>query len=114
MLFGPVKPTPVPPVWFHILDHVFIYLVNAGTYTPFTLVTLSGVRGWVLFGLVWTLALTGIIFKCLFTGRRQMLSTVVYVLMGWIAVVAIQPLFQILPLPGFLLLLSGGCSTLSV
>jgi hemolysin III len=93
---------------FRILDHVSIYLVIAGTYTPFTLVTLSGVRGWVLFGIVWTLALTGIFFKCFFTGRRQMLSTVVYVLMGWVAVVAIQPLFEILPLRGFLLLLSGG------
>jgi hemolysin III len=93
---------------FRILDHVSIYLLIAGTYTPFTLVTLSGVGGWVLFGFVWTLAVIGIIFKCFFTGRLRALSTVVYVLMGWVAVVAIHPLFQILPLPGFLLLLGGG------
>ncbi len=93
---------------FRILDHSSIYVLIAGTYTPFTLVTLRGVWGWVLFGIVWTLAVMGIVFKCFFTGRLHILSTAVYILMGWIAVVAIRPLLQALPWPGFLLVLAGG------
>ena len=64
--------------------------------------------GWALFSVVWTLAVIGIVFKCFFTGRLHVLSTVVYILMGWVAVVAIHPLFRMLPLPGFVLLLGGG------
>lgn len=93
---------------FRILDHVSIYLLIAGTYTPFTLVTLHGAWGWVLFGIVWTLAALGIVFKCFFTGRMQGLSTAVYILMGWTAVVAIRPLLHVLPWSGFLWLLAGG------
>ena len=93
---------------FRILDHASIYVLIAGTYTPFTLVTLRGVWGWALFGIVWTLAVMGIVFKCFFTGRLHVLSTTVYVVMGWIAVVAIRPLLQALPWPGFLWLLAGG------
>ena len=93
---------------FRILDHASIYVLIAGSYTPFTMVTLRGVWGWALFGTVWTLALMGIVFKCFFTGRLHALSTTVYILMGWIAVVAIRPLLQALPWPGFLLLLAGG------
>lgn len=93
---------------FRILDHSSIYLLIAGTYTPFTLVTLRGAWGWGLFGTVWTLAVLGIVFKCFFTGRLHVLSTTVYVVMGWIAVVAIRPLWQALPVPGLLWLLAGG------
>jgi hemolysin III len=93
---------------FQILDHSSIYVLIAGTYTPFTLVTLRGGWGWSLFGLVWTVAVLGIIFKCFFTGRLHVLSTTVYVLMGWIALVAIRPLLRVLPWHGFLWLLAGG------
>lgn len=93
---------------FRILDHASIYLLIAGTYTPFTLITLWGARGWWLFAVVWALAVTGIVFKCFFTGRFHVFSTIVYILMGWVAVSVIQPLYQILPLPGFALLLGGG------
>jgi hemolysin III len=93
---------------FRILDHASIYVLIAGTYTPFTLVTLRGVWGWALFGIVWTLAVMGIVFKCFFTGRLHVLSTTMYVLMGWIAVVATRPLLQALPWSGFLWLLAGG------
>jgi hemolysin III len=93
---------------FRILDHASIYLLIAGTYTPFTLVTLRGAWGWALFSAVWTLAVLGIVFKCFLTGRHHILSTTVYILMGWIAVVVIRPLLQALPWPGFLFLLAGG------
>jgi hemolysin III len=93
---------------FRILDHAAIYVLIAGTYTPFTLVTLRGVWGWALFGIVWTLAVLGIVLKCFFTGRLHVLSTAMYVLMGWMAVVAIRPLSQALPWPGLLWLLAGG------
>jgi hemolysin III len=93
---------------FQIIDHSAIYLLIAGTYTPFTLVTLRGAWGWVLFGLVWALAAIGIVFKSLFIGRLAVLSTVVYILMGWCAVIAIRPLLHALPWNAFLWLLAGG------
>jgi len=93
---------------FQILDHSSIYILIAGTYTPFTLVTLRGAWGWAMFGVIWTLAVVGIVFKCFFVGQWRVLSTTVYVLMGWFAVVAIRPLLQALPWQGFLWLLAGG------
>jgi hemolysin III len=93
---------------FLILDHSAIYLLIAGTYTPLTLVTLGGGWGWALFGFVWGLAVLGIVFKSLFVGRLAVLSTIVYILMGWCAVVAIRPLLQVLPWNAFLWLLAGG------
>ena len=93
---------------FRILDHASIYLLIAGTYTPFTLVALRGAWGWSLFGVVWALAVAGVVLKCFFTGRFHALSTTVYVLMGWLAVVAIRPLLGAIPWPGFLWLLAGG------
>ena len=93
---------------FRVLDHSAIYLLIAGTYTPFTLITLRGVWGWWLFGVVWGLALAGIVFKCFLTGRLQALSTAVYIGMGWLAVIAIRPLLQALPWSGILWLLAGG------
>src|SRR4051812_43815719 len=70
-----------------VLDHCAIYLLIAGTYTPITLVSLRGGWGWTLFGLVWSLAVVGIVFKILATGRFAILSTVAYVLMGWLCIV---------------------------
>lgn len=93
---------------FRILDHCSIYLLIAGSYTPFTLVTLRGAWGWSLFGCVWGLTVVGIAIKIFFTGRFALLSTIVYLLMGWLAVVAIKPLMGQIPLAGFLWLLAGG------
>lgn len=93
---------------FMILDHSAIYLLIAGTYTPLTLVTLGGGWGWALFGFVWGLAALGIVFKSLFIGRLAILSTIVYILMGWCAMIAIRPLLQVMPWNAFLWLLAGG------
>lgn len=94
----------------NILDHSAIYILIAGTYTPFALVTLQGVVGWSLFGAVWGMALTGIILKLFFTGRYNLFSTVMYVVMGWIIVFAIKPLFHNLEMEGLLWLIAGGVS----
>jgi hemolysin III len=91
-----------------ILDHASIYILIAGTYTPFTLVTLNGTIGWVIFGTTWGLALTGIILKFFFTGKYNLISTIMYVLLGWVIVFAIKPLINNLPLEGLLWLLAGG------
>jgi len=93
---------------FRILDHASIYLLIAGTYTPFTLVTLRGGWGWSLFGVVWGLAVAGIVFKCFLTGRWQVLSTGVYVAMGWMALIAIRPLIHAMTFQGLAWLVAGG------
>jgi hemolysin III len=93
-----------------IIDHASIYVLIAGTYTPFTLVTLNGTIGWVIFGTSWGLALTGIILKIFFTGRYNLISTIMYVLMGWVIVFALKPLINNLPFEGFLWLFAGGIS----
>ena len=94
----------------NIIDHASIYVLIAGTYTPFTLVTLKGTIGWVIFGISWGLALTGIILKLFFTGKYNLMSTIMYVLMGWVIVFAIKPLMNNLPLAGLLWLVAGGIS----
>ena len=94
----------------NILDHASIYVLIAGTYTPFTLVTLKGPIGWVIFGTSWGLALTGVILKLFFTGKYDLISTSMYVFMGWIIVFAIKPLINNLPLEGLLWLFAGGIS----
>ena len=90
-----------------VVDHCAIYLLIAGTYTPVTLVSLRGGWGWALFGAVWSLAAAGIIFKVFATGRFSVLSTVAYVLMGWLCIVAAKPMFVLLS-PGALALLGAG------
>lgn len=89
------------------LDHCAIYVLIAGTYTPFTLVTLRGPWGWALFGTVWGLALVGIV-KELWLGRERVPSVPLYVAMGWMAVVAAVPLIQGLPPAGLAWLVAGG------
>ena len=84
-----------------VMDHASIYVLIAGTYTPFTLVTLNGVTGWTLFGITWGLAVSGIILKLFFTGQYNVLSTLMYIFMGWIIVFAIKPLVNNLPVDGF-------------
>ena len=91
-----------------IIDHAAIYVLIAGSYTPFTLVTLQGTIGWVIFGTSWGLALTGIILKLFFTGKYNIISTLMYVFMGWVIVFAIKPLINNLPLAGLFWLFAGG------
>ncbi len=93
-----------------IVDHASIYVLIAGTYTPFTLVTLNSTIGWVIFGISWGLALSGIILKLFFTGKYNLISTIMYVLMGWVIVFAIKPLINNLPLEGLFWLFAGGIS----
>ncbi len=93
---------------FKILDHCSIYLLIAGTYTPFLLVSLRGVTGWVLFAVVWTLALTGIMFKVLFGSKYKKLSIGTYILMGWLVLVASQELASSISVNGMYWLLAGG------
>ena len=90
------------------LDHCSIYLLIAGTYTPFALVTLRGPWGWTLFGLVWGLAALGIAQEFVFGKGARHLSTAIYVVMGWMAVAALRPLYQGLGAPGLAWLLAGG------
>ncbi|WP_372746851.1 hemolysin III family protein [Lutibacter sp.] len=92
----------------NIFDHASIYILIAGTYTPFTLVVLNGWVGWTIFGVSWGLALIGVILKLFFIGRFDKISTIAYVLMGWLIVFAIKPLVNNLPLEGLLWLLAGG------
>jgi hemolysin III len=93
---------------FRYMDHISIYLLIAGTYTPVALVLLGGVWGWTLFGIIWGLAATGIVFKVLCFGRHEWVSLSIYVLMGWVAVVAAKPLMEVMPFGMFLWLLAGG------
>jgi len=93
---------------FKILDHSAIYLLIAGTYTPFTLVPLHGVLGWTVFGLVWGFAILGIVLKVFFVGRFRFASTICYIGMGWFIVVAIQPLLAAIGTLGMAWLLIGG------
>jgi hemolysin III len=91
-----------------IIDHGAIYLLIAGTYTPFTLGVLRGVWGWTLFGIVWGLAAMGILYKSLLGLRFPRFSIWLYLLMGWLAIFAVRPLAQALPRAGLLWLLVGG------
>ncbi|HOB62019.1 MAG TPA: hemolysin III family protein [Candidatus Competibacteraceae bacterium] len=93
---------------FRKLDHLSIYFLIAGTYTPFTLVTLRGAWGWSIFGVIWGLTLIGLVLETLPQQGNRILSVAVYVLMGWLVLVALKPLLAALPLTGFLWLLLGG------
>ena len=96
--------------YFQIMDHASIYLLIAGTYTPFTLVHLRGGWGWSLFGIIWGLAVLGVIFKMFFTNRFNLLSTIIYLLMGWLIVIAFKPAVTHIPQGGLYWLLAGGLS----
>ena len=93
---------------FHVLDHSAIYLLIAGTYTPFMLVSMRGRLGWTLLGVVWGLAVAGVVFKSLALGRFPAASATVYVLMGWCIVFGIRPLLAAITLPGMMWLGAGG------
>lgn len=99
------------PAWkarLKILDHCAIFLLIAGTYTPFTLAALGGGWGWSLFGVIWGLAVVGIVFKLFFTGRFRALSTATYIGMGWLVIVALAPLLQVLTATAMVALVLGG------
>ncbi|HJT16599.1 MAG TPA: hemolysin III family protein, partial [Thermoanaerobaculia bacterium] len=93
---------------FRVLDHASIYLLIAGTYTPFTLVTLRGPLGWWLFGIVWTLAAIGVAKDVFFHGRFRGVSIALYVIMGWMILAAIGPLQRALPIEAIVWLAVGG------
>jgi hemolysin III len=91
-----------------VFDHCAIFVLIAGTYTPFTLVGLRGDGGWWMFAAIWTLAVAGVVFKLFFTGRFKGISTAIYIGMGWMAVLAIKPFLRQIPLETLGWLLAGG------
>lgn len=93
---------------FEFLDHSSIYIYIAGTYTPFMLVAIRGPLGWSLFGIVWGIALLGVVFKAYFVKRFLFMSTFFYLIMGWLIVIAWGPLTAAVPEPGIVLLVAGG------
>ncbi|MDR9437086.1 MAG: hemolysin III family protein [Thiohalophilus sp.] len=93
---------------FRILDHQAIYLLIAGSYTPFTLVTLRGSVGWWLFGTIWGLAVLGLVLDGVFRHAKRIAPFIIYFLMGWLILVALRPLLAGLPFSGFIWLLAGG------
>ena len=100
------------PRWkahFQSLDHACIYLLIAGSYTPVTLITLRGTSGWWLFGIVWSLAIIGVLVKTLRKGKKDhWISTALYLAMGWLILFALKPLIRELAAPGVWLLVAGG------
>ena len=93
---------------FRIFDHASIYLLIAGTYTPFTLTVLRSSVGWVIFAIVWTLAVLGIIMKIFWVGKHELASTLLYIFMGWMIIFVIKRLLILLPPAGIVLLVAGG------
>jgi hemolysin III len=102
--------------FLQLLDHSCIYLLIAGSYTPLTLLVLGGAWGWSLFGIVWGLALGGIIVKASTHGRNDhWISTALYLAMGWLVVIALKPLLSSIAFAGFVMLAAGGlCYTFGV
>lgn len=99
--------------FFRYFDHVSIFLLIAGTYTPIALILLKGAWGWTLFGLVWGFALAGIIYQIFFLNRFKWISICIYLGIGWLAIVVIKPLIEVMPLGLFMWILTGGlCYTL--
>ncbi len=101
-------PHPTLKQKLRVADHAAIYLLIAGTYTPFTLGVLRGTWGWTVFGVIWTLAALGVLFKLRFGPRFQRASTAMYIAMGWVIIIALKPMMHVLPTAGFLLLGAGG------
>ena len=93
-----------------VFDHCAIYVLIAGTYTPFLLGPLRGPWGWSLFGVIWTLAVAGVVFKLFYTGRFKLVTTLVYLLMGWLVIVAVRPMMSSLPPSSLAWLVAGGLS----
>ncbi|GAC13327.1 PAQR family membrane homeostasis protein TrhA [Aliiglaciecola lipolytica] len=94
--------------WFKLLDHSAIYLLIAGTYTPFLAVSIGGWIGWTSISVIWSIAIFGVVFKCFVRHRFPKVSVITYLVMGWLAVILIYPLYQSVAGQGLLLLLAGG------
>lgn len=92
----------------NVFDHAAIYFLIAGTYTPFLLVTIRGPWGWSLFGVIWGLAILGLLYKIFFMGKYDILSALIYVIMGWLIIIAIKPMNENLPPEAMWWLLGGG------
>ncbi len=101
-------PQPQVKRMLRVVDHGAIYLLIAGTYTPFLLGDMRGPWGWSLFGLLWGAALSGIIFKIFFVGRFNFIATMLYLAMGWTVVVALKPALEMIPLAALILMAIGG------
>jgi hemolysin III len=93
---------------FQVFDHSMIFILIAGTYTPYCLVAISGWLGWTLFGVIWLMAICGVVYKSIWLKKSTPLSTAIYVIMGWLCVFAFKPLWTNLSLVGFTLLVLGG------
>ena len=93
---------------FKRIDHAAIYLLIAGTYTPFLFTNLKGPWGWTLFGIIWGLAVIGVVFKAISAGKYDRISLLVYILMGWLVIVAIKPMLQSVPVISLIWLVIGG------
>ena len=91
-----------------LFDHTAIFLLIAGTYTPFSLGVLRGPWGWSLLAVIWTLAIVGITLKIRKRTRHSRITIVLYVIMGWLAIVAVKPMVMLIPVPGILLIFAGG------
>ena len=95
---------------FRIIEHCAIFILIAGTYTPLTLGILRGALGWTLFGVIWGLAIAGVVLKAFYKTAHPILSTCLYLLMGWLLVIAVKPLVASMPATGLFLLIAGGLS----
>jgi hemolysin III len=95
---------------FRIIEHCAIFFLIAGTYTPLTLGLLHGAFGWTLFGIIWGLAIAGVVLKAFFKASYPILSTGLYLMMGWLLVIAVKPLFDRMPTAGLCWLIAGGLS----
>lgn len=101
--------------YFRIADHISIYLLIAGTYTPVLLIALNHSLGWTLFWVVWSIALFGVVLKLFFTGKFEAFSTLLYLIMGWLIVFDYKTLTQVMPQQGINLLIAGGlCYTIGI
>jgi hemolysin III len=113
-LYHALKPTPLKNI-FRVVDHSMIYLLIAGTYTPFTLGVLHGAWGWTMFGLIWGLAAIGITLRVFRKLGHPVISTGLYLVMGWLILIAIEPMYAKVPAAGLIWLLAGGlCYTAGV
>ena len=93
---------------FRIFDHCSIFLLIAGTYTPYTLVSLRGPLGWTIFGIIWGMTALGVVFNAISIEKFKIFSIISYVVMGWLIIIAIKPMMGVLEFPALMLLLSGG------
>ena len=107
LLYHSVR-TPRAKRFFRYFDHASIFLLIAGTYTPFTLISLRGWWGWALFALIWIMAITGIVLTFVLMDRSRLLAGILYITMGWLVIIAVKPLLNAVPRAGVLWLLAGG------